>query len=368
MKQKRDLFNHEKNFNIWEEELTSKYIEEGLTINNSKIYVNYFKYLGQTKSKGHAQRTRTKIKSIFLGLQNKGVKDISKLKEKEVSDYFFEWNKTHSIDYLKRFIAFWNWFKKDNRRNGIILQEIILEVKDFQNGKQNESNFVWLTKEEFDKFRSYFNKDKQLILLFAFDTIIRFPTEILSLKTENIFEKNGEVWVDIPKEISKTIGRKFNLVYSGDILLKYIKDNDKKPEDYLFNFSPLMLNQELKKIAKQIFGDKKSEGGEYYKNITGYDLRHSGAIHFRQLFQKTGQSLDLLRERGGWSDFKMIDYYTKRLGLDGHISKEKMLLQEDKTKIEVEIINLKKEWEEKEKKYNKMFSELKRKILVVNQR
>ena len=64
----------------------------------------------------------------------------------------------------------------------------------------------------------------------------------------------------------------------------------------------------------------------------------------------------------------MIDYYTKRLGLDGHISKEKMLLQEDKTKIEVEIINLKKEWEEKEKKYNKMFSELKRKILVVNQR
>jgi len=68
-----------------------------------------------------------------------------------------------------------------------------------------------------------------------------------------------------------------------------------------------------------------------------YDMRHSGAIHFRQLFQKTGQSLDLLRERGGWSDFKMINYYTKRLGLDGHIQKEKLLLQEDKTKLEDQV-------------------------------
>jgi len=341
--QKRDLFNHEKLFNSWIESLTPNYLEEDLTQENSKLFVDYFRYLGQTKSKGYAQRNRTKIKSIFKGLQNKGIKVISKVTEKEVADYFFAWTKNHSVDYVKRFTAFWNWYKKENRRNGIIVQDIILEVKDFKNGTTNESNFVWLNKNEFDKFRSYFDKDKQTILLFCFDTIIRFPTEISSLKVENIFEKNGEVWVDIPKNISKTIGRKFNLVYSGEAILKYIKEKKLNPDDYLFNFSSFMLNKEMKKIAKQIFGDKKSEGGEFYKNITGYDLRHSGAIHFRQLFQKTGQSLDLLRERGGWSDFKMIDYYTKRLGLDGYISKEKLLLEEDKSIIEKELEKMKKQ-------------------------
>jgi len=207
--------------------------------------------------------------------------------------------------------------------------------------------FVWLTKEEFDKFRKYFDKDKQTILQFCFDTIIRAPTELMSLKTENIYEKGDEVWVDIPNDISKTIGRKFNLVYSGNSVLEYIKRHDKKQGDYLFEFDSTMFNREMQRIAKQLWGDRKSEGGEFYNKITMYDLRHSGAIHLRQLFQKTGQSLDILRERGGWSDFKMISYYTKRLGLDGHISKEKLLLQEDKTRIETELELRKEEYDKK---------------------
>jgi hypothetical protein len=335
--QKRDLFNHIGNFEKWVEGLTPKYIEEGLTKINSKIFVDYIVYLGETKSKGHAHRNKTKLRTILKGLQDKGVNDISKLKEKDVYDFFIEWSKTHSADYVKRFTAFWNWWRKTNRKEGIVVQEIKLEIKDFQNGKSRESNFVWLNKEEFDKFRSYFDEDKQTILLFCFDSIIRSPTELQSLRVENIFQKNGEVWVDIPKEISKTIGRKFNLVYSGELVLKYIEQQKKKPEDYLFSFSSVTFNDEMQRVAKQIFKDKKSGGGDYYKNITMYDLRHSGAIHFRELFQKTGQSLDLLRERGGWTNFKMIDYYTKRLGLTGHIQKEKLLLEEDKTNLEKEV-------------------------------
>lgn len=338
---KRDIFNHITISDRWEEQITSKYIEEGLTKANSDLFTKYIIYLIQSKSKGYANRNRSKLKSIFLGLQKKGIKDISKIKEKEVNDYFLEWCKNHSEDYVKRFLAFWNWWKKENRREGKMVQDIILDLKDFKNGRNGESVFVWLTKEEFDKFRGYFDEDKQTILFFSFDSLIRAPTELLSLKVENIFEKNGEVWVDIPTSISKTTGRKFNLVYSGDIILKHIKEKKLNPEDYLFEFSPPLFNQEMQKIAKQLWDGKKSEGGEFYKNITLYDLRHSGAIHFRQLFQKTGQSLDLLRERGGWADFKMINYYTKRLGLDGHISKEKLLLEEDKNEMQKEIDGLK---------------------------
>ena len=53
--------------------------------------------------------------------------------------------------------------------------------------------------------------------------------------------------------------------------------------------------------------------------------------------------------------------------LDGHISKEKTLLEEDKTKLEEEVENLKKEWAEREKKYNTMFNSLKKKISIANQ-
>ena len=66
--------------------------------------------------------------------------------------------------------------------------------------------------------RSYFEEDKQTLLLFCFDSLIRAPTELFSLKVENIYKKNGEVWIEIPNEISKTIGRKFNLVYSGGMI------------------------------------------------------------------------------------------------------------------------------------------------------
>jgi len=57
----------------------------------------------------------------------------------------------------------------------------------------------------------------------------------------------------------------------------------------------------------------------------------------------------------------MINYYTKRLGLDGHIQKEKLLLQEDKTQLEKKLEGQEKELEtirEEQKKNNKLFSHL----------
>ncbi len=59
----------------------------------------------------------------------------------------------------------------------------------------------------------------------------------------------------------------------------------------------------------------------------------------------------------GWSDFKMINYYTKRLGLDGHISKEKLLLQEDKTRIEMELELQKKELDDLREMFARFQSE-----------
>lgn len=345
---KRDVFNHEEGWLNFKKQLTPKYIEEGLTKENSKLFMEYLLDLEKgvnipkNAPKGARDvktlnRLRGKMRAIFKLLQNKGIKDVSQAKEKEIIDFFSEWHKHHTVDYAKRFKAFWNWWMTKNRREGKVILDITLDLSTAEKRENRESSFVWLTKEELDKLRSYFDEDKQTIISFCFDSMIRAPTELMSVKVENIYEKGNEVWLEIPEGISKTVGRKFNLVYSGSMVLDYIKRNSKKQGDYLFDFSHLMLTKEMQKIAKQLWDNKKSEGGEFYKNITLYDLRHSGAIHFRILFQKTGQSLDILRERGGWSDYKMINYYTKRLGLDGHISKEKLLLEEDKTRLEKEL-------------------------------
>lgn len=361
---KRDVFNHSSNWEHWKGELTKDYIEEGLTKENSRFYIQYLSDLElganipKTARKGARDvktlnRLRSKMICIFKILQKNKINDVSKATEEQITRIFSEWEKAgHSPDYSKRFKAFWHWYMNINRKKGKLIPDITEDVNTAP--KNDGSSFVWLTKEEFDNFRRYFDEDKQTILLFCFDSLIRAPTELSSLKVENIFTKGKEVWVDIPKEISKTIGRKFNLVYSGDALLDYIKRNNRKSEDYIFEFSPAMVNREMQKIAEQIWKNKKSEGGELYKNITLYDLRHSGAIHFRQLFQKTGASLDILRERGGWTDFKMINYYTKRLGLDGHISKEKLMLEEDKTQLQKDLDKMKNEHEKMKKLLKKV--------------
>jgi len=338
---KKDVYGKVRSFERWEERIKDGYVEDGLTRANSQHLLNYIQYL---KQRGRTKRTlyenKNKIKRIMILFQERGFDDITKLEEKDVLSFFCEWNESgHSDDYKKRFKAFWNYWMKVNRREGKAVKDIIQDLE----VRENESTFVWITKKDLEKICKYLNYDFEVLARFLFDSIVRFPSEALSLKVENITKNSkGEVWVNVPKEISKTFGRKFNLVYCGEIILKYIKKKGLKPDDYLFrDISSVYFNRKIQEIAEKIFKDKKSEGGELYKNITGYDLRHSGAIHYRQLFQKTGQSLDTLRHRGGWADFTMLNYYTKLLGLDGHIDKEKTLLQEDKTQLEQEIEKLK---------------------------
>jgi len=348
---KRDVFNKARLWDNWKDgviqegKINLKYIEEGLTKENSKHLINFIYALElKSRSKRTCLEMKNKLKNIFIKLQDKGFKDITKLKEKDVLNFFKEWvDEGHSTDYATRLKVFWNWLMKEKRKEGIIIEDIFQDVK---TTRSNESKFVWIKKEEgeLDKLCEYLTEDEQVIIRFVMDSLIRSPTEILSLKVDNISKlNNGEVWVNIPEEISKTIGRKFNLVYTGDSIINYIKRRDLKPSDYLFNFSSVYLNRKLQKIAKQIWKEKKSEAGEYYKNLTLYDFRHSGAIFYRMLFKETGQSLDALRHRGGWTDFDMLNYYTKLLGMDGKIDKEKMLIGEDKTKLELEVEELKKQ-------------------------
>jgi integrase len=237
------------------------------------------------------------------------------------------------------FKAFWHWWMKVNRKEGKLLIDICEDIE----LKKPAINFVYLTKEQIDLILPYFTEDEQILILFLFDTIIRFPTECLSLRVKDLYEKNNEVWVNIPDNVSKTFGRTFNLLYCGKALQKYIERKKLSSDDYIFNLDVNKVgyfNKKLKTVAVQVLGDKishpKAQGK--FSELSGYDFRHSGAIHLRILAQKSSNiSLDAIRQRGGWSDFEMLNYYTQLIGLSGHINKEDILVEEDKSKMEKKI-------------------------------
>lgn len=334
----RDVYKKVKAFNDWKKNITDSYIEKGLTKENSKHLVDFILWLEQrNRTERTLYENKNKISRIMVLFQERGFEDISKVKEEDVLKFFSDWRKQgHTDDYIKRFKAFWNFWTKVNRKKGIAVIDVIQDLQ----AKDGESKFVWVTKEQLDKLCEYLNPEEQLCVRFCFDSLLRFPSEAFGITAGDISQNaKGEVWVIVPKDIcgKNTFTRKFNLVYTGQMILNHIKEKNLKDSDFLFSISSEYFNWKIQKIARQLWDTKKSDGGEYFKKITGYDFRHSGSIHFRQLFQKTGQSLDSLRHRGGWTDFKMINYYTKLLGLDGHIDKEKTLLQEDRTKLEKEV-------------------------------
>ena len=361
---KLDVHGHEKRYKRWKEYVKENG-EDRLSKRNSdtllafvfdmEVGVNISR---KSKKGGRSFPRLNNIKQRMLQMmrifEKMGLDDLTKLTEKKMMDYFNAL-RTGEIkttrgevyksvqDYAKVFKSFWHWWVKSQRKKGLVVIDI---TEDLDTSKEEKPSFVYMTKKQlYNQYMPYFEKDEQIVLSFVFDSLIRSPTEILSLEVGNLFEKDGEVWVNIPDDISKVKGRLFNLMYCGDDLKEYIKNKGLKPKDKLFDFSTTYFNRKMKKIAHQIWGDSIShpKAGGNFSEITLYDLRHSGSIHLRMLAQEHPEalSLDTLRERGGWKDFKMVNYYTEFIGLSGKIEKGKLLLKEDKTKLEKELQEIK---------------------------
>lgn len=287
---------------------------------------------------------RQRLVQLSKMLRERGVDDITKLTEDQITKLFsdMERGKLRTLrgkvykstgDYAKIFKAFWHWWMKVNRKKG----KAITDITEDLSTASAPPKFVYLTKEDVEKLMPYFPKDEQVMLMFMFDSIIRAPSELLGLEVKDVFRKDGETWIGVPDDISKTFGRTFNLLYCGEALMGYIERNNMKPEDPLFQFSPGFMNRKLKQIAEQVFGDGVPHPkSDYYKNLSLYDFRHSGAIHLRLLAKDNPADigLDAVRHRGGWADFDMLNYYTQFIGLDGKIERQGMLLKQDRHKLE----------------------------------
>ncbi len=362
---KLDVHGHKQRYERWRDSVKEEG-ETNLSKKNSDILIQFIfdmemginvsrKSVKGGRSYPRLNNLRQRLAQIMRMNEERGVKDITKITEKKIAIFFRDIREGDirrqdgkkygsPQDYVKIFKTFWNWWIKINRKKQITIYNI---SEDLDSSVDESPHFVYIEKDDFtNKFLPYFDKEEQLILTFVYDSLIRSPTELKSFQTKEVFEKKGDVWVNISDEISKVMGRQLNLIYCGIEILKYIKEKEKKQEDYLFEFSHLMLHKKMQKVAEQIWGDKVShpKAKGKFKEMTLYDLRHSGAISLRIKIHENPEalSLDTLRERGGWKNYRMLDYYTKFIGLSGEIKKDKLKLEEDKTRIEEEIDGLKK--------------------------
>jgi hypothetical protein len=368
---KKDISYHKGTYENWKKKVLNEG-EEGLSEENSKLLLDYIfdMEIGRNISNknqkkggrgfGRLNVQRRKLKQIMAHFKI----PITEVKEKDLlewaNDLYHGRIKREDglaykspVDFIRSFRAFWNWWIKVNKKKEIVILDIAEELPIIH----AENTFVYLTKEQVYELAEELDKENVeygVLVRFLFDGISRFPTETASLDANCIYEKEGEVWVSIPDEVSKTFGREYNLIYCGKAVLDFIKQKKLEPHHDLFssisNGSKVYnFNKKLKEVAERLFGNNVShpKAKKKYSEISGYDFRHSGAVNLRFLAHKNGRiSLDAIRHRGGWTDFKMLNYYTKFLGLDGKISKEDTLLEEDKTKLEKEVEALKKEMSE----------------------
>ena len=161
------------------------------------------------------------------------------------------------------------------------------------------------------------------------DTGIRAPTELVNVKVSDFLNNYTEL--DI--KVSKTFGRKIKLKLCSDLMREYVQQKQLQPEDYIFPITPFVANRYLKRLATKLFGDRKSQAGGKYSELTLYDFRHISCCYWVRRIKKEMQ----LKYRFGWKKSDKIYYYSEFIGMRDDISDEDMLVDVTKTEIEQKL-------------------------------
>ena len=239
------------------------------------------------------------------------------------------------VDFIKPFKAFWHWHMKINKKKDIKIIDITEDI-DASNPKPQ---WVYLSDEQVRKLCNNAKLEYKILIMFLYDTGIRSPGELINVKVSDIYEDFKKL--NIRQEIVKkgSFGRKINLMLCSDLLKEYIQDKGLQNNDQLFNISPLVVNQYLKRLAKRVLGDGASLAGEKYSNLTMYDFRHCSCCYWLPRYK----SESALKYRFGWKKSDKIHYYSELLGMKDTITEEDMLIDLTKTEIEKRLLKTEQE-------------------------
>ena len=346
---KIDPHNHKERYLRWKER-TNQNIE-GLNELNSRIILKYLDDMERGINisnvsvkgpRGYARLFSLKERLIFFAKSfenNYNIKCVTDINEDQLLGFFSDMRvgkvkKSNggiykSLDtYSKIFKAFWHWHQKISKKKGLEINDITVDL----DTRSEKPNWVYLTEEQIRKLCDNAKFEYRVLMMFLFDSGIRAPTELVNVKVSDLMNDFKEL--NIREETSKTFGRRIKLMICSDLLKEYVLKKDLKKEDFLFDICPTVTNLYLKRLGERILGDKPSEAGQKFSELTLYDFRHCSCCYWLPRYK----SESALKYRFGWKSSDKIHYYSELLGMKDTISEEDLLIDVTKTEIEKRLL------------------------------
>ena len=351
---KIDPYKHKERYCKWKEKVKNGISEIGRE--NSDIILKYVNDMekGINVASGSVKGPRSFIrlntihdKMTFFAKKFKEVCNLDRIfdiKEDQLISFFSDMKSGaiikadggvySSVDtYAKVFKAFWHWYQKTSRKLGTDIADITTDL----DARQEKPDWVYLNEEQVRKLCDNAKYEYKVLILFLFDSGIRSPTELMNIRVSDLFNSCKEL--NIRDDVSKTFGRRIKLMICPELLNNYIKEKELKSNDLIFSTSPAVVNKYLQRLAQRVFGDKVSEAGKKYSELTMYDFRHCSCCYWLPRYK----SESALKYRFGWKKSDKIHYYSELLGMKDTISQEDLLVDITKTDIEQQLAKSNKE-------------------------
>lgn len=287
----------------------------------------------------------TRINSIMRKIEQMySVSKITSVTEPQICDFFANMRSgkitkqdgtTYKSvrDYVKDFKSFWHWHQKVFKKQGIEIKDITTDL----DTSGEKPRWVYLDEKQVRNLAENAKPLYRALIYLLFDSGIRAPTELMNIKVSDF--KNDFKELQIREETSKTFGRRIKLMISSEVIRDFVRCNNLSEDDYLFTRKPYVVNRYLKKLSGRLFGDRESEAGQKYSQLTMYDLRHCSCCYWLPIYK----SESALKYRFGWKKSDKIHYYSEMLGMKDTISEDDLLVDVTKTQIEQELTMTKKQ-------------------------
>ncbi|MFH1238122.1 MAG: hypothetical protein ABIH79_02420 [archaeon] len=331
--EKRDPYKHKERYFRWLKENANGI--GGISLRNSSLILAYLYDMQEglnvsVKSK-KGPRSYTRLNNIiqrmvFLAKKFEEIyrlEDMSQIDENILHNYF-NGVKDGTIrrfdgeiyrdpaNLVKIFKAFWHWWQKVNRKEGNGIKDITIDL----DATCDKPKWVYMTEEQIAKLCQKASFDYNVLITFLYDSGIRAPTELLNIRISDFQNEFREL--TIREEVSKTFGRRIKLMFSSELIKKYVDKKGLSKEDYLFSLSPYTINSNLQKLVKKVLGTEVSPAGQKYSELTMYDFRHCSCCYWLPKYKSESG----LKYRFGWKKSERIHYYSEMLGMQDTISEE----------------------------------------------
>lgn len=327
---------------------------EGLSKHNSNLAIKQLKDfeggLNCTTKGMRAPASLLRIRRTWRVLSKRlGKKeDIDKVSKEKLSKILAKENSEHFTRNVK---VIFKWMQRSEIREDNPSEHIL--ASEFSKGKPA---WVYLGEENMRLLLNALGSKHKALCYFLYDSGIR-PEEAWRIR---IFDFQDDFKVlDIPEKrnngerVAKknSFGRKIKLKLCSDLIKEYIKINDLKTNDLLFNMTQAGFNKALRIISKKLFGTSPTKARESPDKMTAYDIRHNASCYWLKRYKKNQD----LMYRFGWKSEDKVFYYSEFLDMRDTIDDEDMITMEDKTRYDKEILDLKRKVSESEvfrKKFN----------------